>query len=319
MSIWQTKTWQEMLKKSGQVSDYFEVPLSKSFPQSEKDFLYVEKRSIWLWEFWLFVIWVDKKKIDKKTLEKLKKLCKKEKCLFIQIETYSPHLTSPKGEEQKTLFPFGEGWNKNYYKKFITPYTAIIDLEKSEDEILANMKPKWRYNIKLARKKWVEVEIVEKIKENIEAYYNLMLETTSRDWFSGNSFEYYKTFLETLENSKLILAKKDWVVIAGWIFVFDKDISIYYYWASTSKKEYRNLMAPYLVQWIAIEYAKSIGSKIYDFLWVASPEEKNSSLSWVTDFKKKLTKDIKKVSESYIFINRKIKYFIINILRKLKM
>jgi hypothetical protein len=36
-----------------------------------------------------------------------------------------------------------------------------------------------------------------------------MQQTTSRDGFSGNSFEYYKIFLESLDNSKLILAKKD--------------------------------------------------------------------------------------------------------------
>jgi hypothetical protein len=35
MSIWQTKSWQNMLKKSGQVSDYFEV-----------ENIFVEKRSI---------------------------------------------------------------------------------------------------------------------------------------------------------------------------------------------------------------------------------------------------------------------------------
>jgi len=302
-----------MLKKSGQVSDFFEIPLSKSFPQGEKDFLYVEKRSIWLWEYGLFVIWFENK-LAEKDVNELINLCKKQRCLFIQLDTidYEPH---------PNPLLIGEGINgfiKWYYKKFITPYTAIIDLTKSEDEILANMKPKGRYNIKLARKKWVEVQIVEKIEENISAYYDLMMETTSRDGFAGNSLEYYKTFLNTLENSKLILAKKDWVVIAWWIFVFDKDVSIYYYWASTSKKEYRNLMAPYLVQWEAITYAKSIWSKVYDFLWVASPDDKNSSLAWVTDFKKKLTKDIRKVSESYIFVNKKIKYFIINTLRKLK-
>jgi len=300
-----------MLKKSGQVSDYFEVPLSKSFSQGEKDFLFVEKRSIWLWEYGLFVLGL-RQPPSPLIRGELINLAKKENALFIQIETINYkklHLLDKEGIE---------GWYKWHYKKFITPYTAIIDLTKTEEEILANMKPKWRYNIKLARKKAVECEIVEKTKENIEAYYELMLETTSRDKFAGNSLEYYETFLNSLDNSKLILAKKDWVVIAGWIFIFDEEVSIYYYWASTSKKEYRNLMAPYLVQWTAISYAKSINSKIYDFLWVASPDEKNSSLAWVTDFKKKLTKDIIKVSDSYIFINKKLKYFIINTLRKLK-
>ena len=302
MSIWQTKSWQEMLKKSGQVSDYFEV-----------DWIFIEKRSLWLWEYWLFVIWIPSSQpspLGEKEQEQLIDLCKKQNCLFIQIEN-----VDYKGQN---FILEDSGLKKWYYKKFITPYTAIIDLIKSEDDILANMKPKWRYNIRLALKKWVLVEIVEKTDENIKAYYDLMLETTSRDWFSGNTFEYYKTFLKTLEKSKLILAKKDGIVIAGWIFVFDKEVSIYYYWASTSKKEYRNLMAPYLVQWEAIKYAKSIWSKIYDFLWVATPWDKNSELVWVTDFKMKLTKDIIKVSESYIFINKKIKYFFISLLRKIK-
>ncbi len=298
MSIWQTKSWQKMLKKSGQVSDYFEV-----------DNIYIEKRSIWFWDFGLFILWLDKE-ISKQNVNKLIELCKKENCLFLQIETINYN--------NNKIIIKNNNFTNNYYKKFITPYTAIINFEKTQDEILANMKPKWRYNIKLAIKKWVVAEIVEKTEENIKAYYELMLETISRDKFSGNSLDYYNTFLNSLENSKLILARKDWIVIAGWIFTFGNEVSIYYYWASTSKKEYRNFMAPYLVQWVAIEYAKSINSKIYDFLWVASPDEKNSELAWVTDFKKKLTKDIIEVSNSSIFINKKIKYFIINILRIIK-
>jgi len=299
MSIWQTKSWQKMLKKSAQVSEFFEI-----------DNLFIEKRKISMWEYWLFILWFNQK-LDRNIQKKLIDLSKKENCLFIQIETIEYDNTD-------NLY-FEEGnFQLDYYKKFITPYTAIINLEKTEDEILANMKPKWRYNIKLAIKKWVISEIVEKTEENIKSYYDLMLETTSRDNFAWNSLEYYKTFLNKISNSKLILAKKDSKVIAGWIFVFDKEVSIYYYWASSSDKEYRNLMSPYLVQWEAIKYAKSINSKIYDFLWVATPWDKNSELSWVTDFKKKLTKDIKKVSDSYIFINKKVKYFIIKLLRKIK-
>jgi hypothetical protein len=41
--------------------------------------------------------------------------------------------------------------------------------------------------------------------------------------------EYYKTFLKTIDNSKLILAEFEGKIIAGGIFVFDKELSIYYY------------------------------------------------------------------------------------------
>jgi lipid II:glycine glycyltransferase (peptidoglycan interpeptide bridge formation enzyme) len=116
----------------------------------------------------------------------------------------------------------------------------------------------------------------------------------------------------------LLIAYKDDKAIASWIFIFDKDISIYYYWASTNNTEYRNLMAPYLLQWTAIQKAKSLWSNYYDFLWIASPGELNSSLAWVTDFKLKLTKDLVKVSDSYIWVRNKWLYGGICFLRKMK-
>jgi lipid II:glycine glycyltransferase (peptidoglycan interpeptide bridge formation enzyme) len=205
-----------------------------------------------------------------------------------------------------------------YYKKFITPYTAVIDISLTHEEILSNMKPKGRYNIKLAEKKWIEVREVSKTDENIKLFYDLMLETTSRDWFNWNSLDFYKTFLNSLNNSKLLLAYYEWIVIAWGIFIFDAEVSIYYYWASSWDSKYRNLMAPYLLQWTAIMIAKNSCSKIYDFLWVAWPDDIDSPLAWVTDFKKKFTSDIRFVSESYIFINKVCKYSIINLLKKVK-
>ncbi len=309
MSIWQTKSWQEMLKKSGQVSEFFEI-----------NWIFIEKRKVSMWEYGLFVLWLDKNILNKTLVEKLKNFCKKEKALFIQIELLD-YNNIDSLDNLKSLINIREEYEwfiKWYYKKFITPNTALIDLEKTEDEILALMKPKWRYNIRLSERKWVVVKIYNKTDKNIKIFYDLILETTSRDNFFWNSFEYYKTFLKTLDNSKLILAEFEGKIIAWWIFIFDKTVSIYYYWASTSDKKYRNLMAPYLVQWEAIKYAKKYPSKLYDFLWIASPEEKNSPLAWVTDFKLKLTKNTKKVSESYIFINKKIKYKIIEFLRKLR-
>lgn len=302
-TIWQTHSWWKMLIRSWQAEKIFEI-----------EWIKVEKRKVSMWEYWLFVLWIENK-INKKVEQKLIELCKKENCLFIQIETNN-YSTSPqpypyKENEKNTVF------KKWYYKKFITPYTAVIDLNLSEEDILANMKPKGRYNIKLAIKKWVEVKVVDKTDQNIKAYYDLMMETTSRDWFSWNSLEYYKTFLNSLDNSKLLLAYSEDTVIAWGIFIIDSETSIYYYWASTSDKTYRNLMAPYLLQWTAIAEAKKNWSKIYDLLWVAWKDEKNSPLAWVTDFKMKLTKDIREVSSSYIFINKSIKYYIIEILRKL--
>ena len=241
MSIWQTKSWQEMLLKSKQIEKIIEI-----------DNIFIEKRSIWLGQFWLFVLWIDILNLNNDFLNKVKSLCKIEKSLFIQFENID--YTSSSNVEL-TWF------TNNYYKKFITPFTAIIDLNLSLDEILSMMKPKWRYNIKLAEKKWVIVKEVEKTKENVEIFYNLMLETTSRDNFNWNSLDYYISFLDSIKESKLFIAYFEEKAISAGIFTYVWDSAIYYYWASTSDINYRNLMSPYLLQWTAICKAKELNSK----------------------------------------------------------
>ena len=308
MSIWQTKIWWEMLIDSGQAEKIFEI-----------NWIFIEKRKVSLWEYGLFVLWLEKE-LNEKDVNEMIELCKKEKALFLQIENLdynSINWTNINLPFSKGV-PKGGGIKSWYYKKFITPYTAVIDTTLSEEQILSNMKPKGRYNIKLAEKKGIEVIEVQKSDENIRLFYNLMLETTSRDWFNWNSIDFYKIFLNSLDNSKLLLAYYEWQVIAWWIFIFDKEASIYYYWASSWDSKYRNLMAPYLLQWEAIKIAKSTWSKIYDFLWVAWPDDINSPLAWVTDFKKKFTSDIRYISDSFIYINKKSKYFLINTVRKVK-
>lgn len=299
MSIWQTKKWQEMLKESNQIEKSFELR-----------WIFIEKRKVAMWEYWLFVVWGNFSTFDHNLEKELLELAKEENSLFIQIENidYSSLNLSINSKNFKPWF----------YKKFITPYTAVINIEESEDIILSKMKPKWRYNIRLAEKKWVVVKEYEKNKKNIKDFYNLIVETTTRDWFSWNSLDYYEKFLNLIPESKLLSAEYDWKIIASWIFTYNGDTVIYYYWASTSDKEYRNLMAPYLLQWTAIKIWKDSWFKLYDFLWVSSPWEENSSLAWVTDFKKKFTSDIRKVSSSYIYVNKKFKYWFINFLRKIK-
>jgi len=56
--------------------------------------------------------------------------------------------------------------------------------------------------------------VVSKNEYNIKQFHDLITETSSRDNFSGNSVEYYTHFLDTLENSKLLLAYYEGNIIA---------------------------------------------------------------------------------------------------------
>lgn len=304
MLIWQKKEWWDMLIKSKQAEKILNVW-----------WLQIEKRSIWFWFFGLFIIWIEQDYFFDNIYDVEKELitfCKKEKCLFIQIETVNYF------EKEKFFLESTKFFKLNYYKKFIMPFTALINLEKSDEEILTLMKQKWRYNIKLAEKKWVVVKKVEKTDENIEKFHELMKETTKRNWFNWNSFDFYKILLNSIKTSELFFAYKDENVISALILIYDEKVAFYYYWASTSDINYRNLMSPYLLQWEAIKYSKEKWCKVYDFLWVANPDENNSSLAWVTEFKTKLTNEIKKVSKSYIYIDKKCIFLSISLLKKIK-
>lgn len=164
--------------------------------------------------------------------------------------------------------------------------TLILDLTLPEEEILKQMKPKGRYNIRVAQRKFVNVFE----SDNIDAFYALLEETTSRDKFSPHPKSYYQTMMQSLgDKVKLYLASiknenNEEKIIAGAIFTFLDETCTYYYGASSD--ENREDMAPYLIQWTAISYAKETGFEQYDFLGIAPENAKNHPLEGVTRFKK---------------------------------
>jgi lipid II:glycine glycyltransferase (peptidoglycan interpeptide bridge formation enzyme) len=203
--------------------------------------------------------------------ENLKKLWEEEKSFFIKI--------SPLKKINYTWFFL------NSRKNTFPAKTLKLNLEKSEDEILMQMKQKWRYNIRLSQKKWVEIKNLDNSKKTAQIFYNLTQETTERDWFSWHSLEVYEKMLENLwENVKVFVAIFQEKIISAGIFTFYWNEVIYYYWASSN--EFRNLMAPYLLQWEAIKFAKKKWFKLFDFLWI-SENEKDLAWKWITNFKKK--------------------------------
>lgn len=153
------------------------------------------------------------------------------------------------------------------------PDTSILDLSKSQEELLSGMKNKWRYNIRLALKKGVQVERHFAFEKDFTKYFDIfysLFETTSkRDGVSFHGKKYYLDLLKkstedkTFPQVSLYLAKHEDDYIAGIITLFCKKEAVYLYGASANIK--RNLMPSYLLQWTAICDAKEYGSQVYDF------------------------------------------------------
>ncbi len=167
--------------------------------------------------------------------------------------------------------------------------TRIIDLMQSDEDILSQMKPKGRYNIKVAQKN--NVHIVH--SEDTHAFYKLVEQTGSRDGFTHLPLHTYQAFVTNLKDSFLLLAySAENKPIAGLIGVIWNGIGIYYYGASSY--EDRALMAPYLLQWEAMQYCKKRGAKKYDLLGIA-PTGAVGNHPWkgISEFKEKFGGEVR--------------------------
>lgn len=213
-------------------------------------------------------------------IQAINKIAKTQKAIFLRIDP--PLIDSPKTHPTfKSFYKTTEG--------FQPQHTLIIDLAQTEEEILAQMKPKGRYNIRLAEKKGIKILKIDpeneaQLNKGVDDYFALLKQTTERDGFSGHDKNFYKTMLQTLgrdQKAALYLAEFEGQVIAGTIVTFFKDTAIYYYGASGN--EHRNLMAPYLLQWHAIKDAKAQGHKHYDFLGIAPENTANHPWAGATD------------------------------------
>ncbi|MBI1812582.1 peptidoglycan bridge formation glycyltransferase FemA/FemB family protein [Candidatus Peregrinibacteria bacterium] len=162
--------------------------------------------------------------------------------------------------------------------------TRIIDLRPPEEEILAQMHPKGRYNIRVAQRHGVEI----RESKDSDSWHRLMTQTMERDGFRAPPKGRHRAFLDHLEKSFLLLAyeKSTTEPIAGLMGVVWNGVGIYYYGASS--RAHRSLMAPYLLQWEAMRRSKAQRCVSYDLLGIAPPGSPQTH-PWATlsDFKAK--------------------------------
>jgi len=118
----------------------------------------------------------------------------------------------------------------------------------------------------------------------VKRFFGLLKETTQRDGFSGHGLAYYESMLETLgDDAEVFVADYQGKSLAAMIVTYFKNTATYYYGASSN--EMRHLMAPYLLQWRAMQEAKRRGMKRYDLFGI-SPS-KSHTWAKVTEFKLK--------------------------------
>ena len=149
--------------------------------------------------------------------------------------------------------------------------TLSLNISGDEEAILAQMKQKTRYNIRLAGKKGVEVTS----SSDVGMFSQIMGVTGKRDEFGTHSIEYYQRVYELFHPvgaCELLIASYEGEPLAG-LMVFASGKRAWYFYGA-SNNLHRNLMPTYLLQWEAIRWAKEKGCTEYDLWGVPDENER---------------------------------------------
>jgi len=248
-------------------------------------------------------------------LEELKEYSKKKKAIFIKID---PRIVKSNNDNDSLSDNSGinitsllsdltkTGWQQSE-QQIQFKNTFWIDLSRSEEELLASMKQKTRYNIKLAEKKGVLIR--ELGVDEISILYILYEATSFRDGFVIRPKEYYlelwRKFMEVGFATALI-AEVDQKPVAGLLLFHFAGKSYYMY--GMSLDQHREKMPNYLLQWEAIKRSKSSGCRIYD-LWGAPDILDKSDRMWgVFRFKEGLGGKVVQTIGAFDYPTSKFKY-----------
>ena len=193
--------------------------------------------------------------------------------------------------------------------------TVLIDLSATEEEMLARMKPKTRYNVRLAEKKGVTVRAG--TVDDLPMLYKMYAETSIRDGFVIRDENYYMTvwklFMQNVERLTLnvptciplIAEVNNEPVAAIFLFMFAGRA---YYVYGMSRNLHREKMPTHLLQWEAMKRAKANGCSAYD-LWGAPEEINESDSMWgVYRFKEGLGGEVVRTLGAYDFAPNKLWY-----------
>lgn len=238
----------------------------------------------------------------------LKRIAKEENAVFLRLDftpTFvfnDPHALglkkAPRFSYRASTFQPREKWD--------------LDIKKDEKTLLAGMHKKTRYNIRLAKRRGVEVQtITDNLPDYFEAFYALLKETADRDGFGIHRREYYRAIFKQAqenENGVLFIASHEEDVL-GMIFTIRYDERLVYLLGATGSKK-RKYKASNLLHYTAIMYGKQCNIPTYNFGGVAiKTQDILKTLHGVTDFKTSFGGTVLTFSPFYDIVEKPLWYY----------
>lgn len=200
---------------------------------------------------------------NKELAEALEKIGHEQNCAFIKLE--------PNIEANTPLYSVYPNFQPSP-KPLFTKYNFVLDLTPNEEELLKNMHSKTRYNIRLAEKKGVQVEI-SNTEKAFKTFLKLHFDTTQRQGFHSHNATYHQLAFQTLSQAgmaQVAIAYYQKKPLSAWMLYMFKD-TLYYPYGGSSV-EYKEVMANNLLAWEVIKYGKNQGLKSFDMWGALGPE-----------------------------------------------
>lgn len=221
-----------------------------------------------------------------RVLDDLKAIAKKQHAIFIKIDPDVFLAYGALGAPEAADDPTGQSVRADLLRRGWIPSdeqiqfrnTMLIDLAPAEETLLANMKQKTRYNIRLAERKGVTIR--RGSPADFPMLYRLYAETSLRDGFVIRDQGYYQSVWQTFlqaGHADFLLAEAEGETLAAVVLIHFADRAWYMYGMSSEKQ--REKMPNYLLQWEAMRTLKAGGVRWYD-LWGAPDEFNERDSMW---------------------------------------
>lgn len=208
-------------------------------------------------------------------LDALKTIGTEYNCIFIQLE---PNITVGDGKSKmgNLILKSTPSLRPSHHPLF-TRFTFTLDLTASEDELLAQMHQKTRYNIRVATKKGVIVQ-EDNSPAAFKEYLRLTDETTKRQQFYAHTHKYHTLQWQTLPHetsthtlsAHLLTATFEKETLVSWI-VFVLNGTLYYPYGASSTA-HKDKMASNLMMWEAIKFGRKMGCTMFDMWGALGPD-----------------------------------------------
>ena len=248
-----------------------------------------------------------------KVIDFLFRLGQEHNLIFIKLEPYVEktfevyrQALGPKLMIHKSQHPLFPQW------------TQVLDLTKSEDELMKKFKSKTRYNIRLAAKKGVIIK-EQSDDQGFEIFLKLYFETCRRQHYYGHDETYHKIIWKHLKNKIahiLIAYYNDEPLAAYELFYFHNR---FYYPYGGSSIKFREVMASNLLMWEAVRLGKRLGASEFD-MWGSLPPNTESRSGWdgFTRFKEGYGTQYRQFVGSYDLVVKPTLYTLYSLAHKLR-